>query len=237
VTSGAPSAREGSTSAALGLGALGSAIAVLPAVLRVEAAGSALSTWLALAGGSALVVGPVLALLRRALATSSHLLLPLAGVGLSAAPLAMLGSLLKSTTHHRPLGAATFAVLALGVVVFCVLVALSVGRVARRAPVDGRRGAWMVLGAAALASVAAALAPVLRSEGARPHALDAVSLIVAGGAALGALRIEPVRVLGRRFGALLWIAITLAGLLVARGPTFVAVKNFAPVAAGPRAWL
>lgn len=112
----------GATSGALACGLLCSVPAALPAFVRVAPTGHGLTVGLALLGSSSLVVVPVSVWLRRALAAG----LPgtdralLAGAALSALPLALFGGVLKSTTHHRPLGGATFAVAASCVLALCV---------------------------------------------------------------------------------------------------------------------
>jgi len=209
--------------------------AVLPALPRVE--GSAPSVWVGLAGGSALFLGPVLAVLRGALDPPARALGPLAGVALSAAPLSAFAALLKATTHHRPLGAATFAVISLLIVALCVLVAVRVTSYADARSPGAGTALRALIGGAALMSFAAALAVILGSDGARPHLVDALSLAAAAGLGLAALKVREVVSVLRRFGATLWIALVLVGLFVARGPTFESMKKSAPVVAGPRAWL
>jgi hypothetical protein len=112
----------GTTSGALACGLLCSVPAALPALLRVLADGLGVSAVAALTGAVSLVVVPVGFWLRRArergLPTADRALL--AGAALSALPLALFGGVLKSTTHHRPLGGATFAVAALCVLAACV---------------------------------------------------------------------------------------------------------------------
>jgi hypothetical protein len=225
------------TGAALGLGALVSLLAVSPALLRIESDESSLEVWIALAGGSALVLGPVVALLAVALQNPTRLLAPLSGVALSAAPLALLGLVLKTQTHHRPLGAATFAVLAFVVVSFCVVVALRIARAAEKREPSARRALLSLLVAGAFGSLSAVLVTALRGEGLRPHVLDGMSLIVAGGVALGALRLERVRLALGRVGPALWTILVFAGVLWSPGEDFVPIKKSAPVVAGPRAWL
>jgi hypothetical protein len=56
------------------------------------------------------------------------------GTALSALPLALFGGVLKSTTHHRPLGGATFAVVACVVLASCIGLAWRVGSAAGIAP-------------------------------------------------------------------------------------------------------
>ena len=112
----------GTTSGALALGLLCAVAAALPALLRVLPEGLGVSAALALGGATSLVVVPLGFWLRRALERG----LPaadralMAGTALSALPLALFGGVLKSTTHHRPLGGATFAVAAMCVLATCV---------------------------------------------------------------------------------------------------------------------
>jgi hypothetical protein len=110
------------TSGALACGLLCSVPAALPAWLRVSPEGLGVSAAVALGGAVSLVVVPFGLWLRRALErglpTADRALL--AGAALSALPLALFGGVLKSTTHHRPLGGATFAVAALCVLAACI---------------------------------------------------------------------------------------------------------------------
>jgi hypothetical protein len=112
----------GTTSGALACGLLCSVPAAIPALLRVLPDGLGVSAAAALIGAVSLVVVPVGFWLRRArergLPTADQALLT--GTALSALPLALFGGVLKSTTHHRPLGGATFAVAALAVLAACI---------------------------------------------------------------------------------------------------------------------
>ncbi len=105
--------------AGLALGSLVAMVAALPAAARVASQGGSFALgWLLLAGGSALVLGPVVALARNARPLPVALLATLAGAAAASIPLAVLARLLHKNTHHRPLGAATFAVIALALVAF-----------------------------------------------------------------------------------------------------------------------
>ena len=100
--------------AGLGLGCAAATLAAVPAAVRVAADGGSLALgWLLLAGGSALVLGPVAALARSARPMPPAVLAALAGSAAVSIPLAVFARLLHQNTHHRPLGAATFAVVAL----------------------------------------------------------------------------------------------------------------------------
>jgi hypothetical protein len=115
----------GVVSGALVCGLVCSLPAVMPAVLRVWA-GSAgvngVAATLALWGAASLVVVPVGMWVRsaRAVGMPAADRAVLAGTALSALPLALFGGVLKSTTHHRPLGGATFAVAALCALALCI---------------------------------------------------------------------------------------------------------------------
>jgi hypothetical protein len=76
-----------------------------------------------LAGGAALWLGPALMGFRRLLPLGAGQSAVLCGLGLGALPLAKLAGLLKVATHHRPLGAVTFALMALGLVLGSTIVA------------------------------------------------------------------------------------------------------------------
>jgi hypothetical protein len=111
----------GAASEALAWGLVCSVPAALPALVRVLPDGGAMAA-VTLVAAVSLVVAPLGVWLRRARADG----LPpadralLAGAALSALPLALFGGVLKSTTHHRPLGGATFAVAALCVLALCI---------------------------------------------------------------------------------------------------------------------
>lgn len=231
--SDAPAA--GRSSAALGIGALAGALVAVPAFARLAAAGAGgVAALLALAGGSALVLGPLLALFARARSQGAGLSLPLAGLGLAAWPLARFGAFLEANTNHRPLGAATFAVGALCLVLGCQLVAFRVAGLARS---GAGRVATSVLYAAALSSTAVVLVAALRVEGLRPHVVDAV--LLATGAALGwiALGRPPlVRALSRA-GVVLWTALVAGYLFGVTRPAFDQVRDGARVLSGPVGWL
>jgi hypothetical protein len=113
---------------ALALVLLGSLLAVVPALAR--GAGGAVEA-VALAGSVSLIVVPVGLWIRRArdagMPVGERALL--LGAALSALPLALFGGVLKSTTHHRPLGGATFAVAALLALAACIGLAFRICQV------------------------------------------------------------------------------------------------------------
>jgi hypothetical protein len=111
-------------------GLLGAALTALVAALRVPAWPAA---FVVLLGSSALVLVPVAALLaderaRIARRAPAGALAPaiVAGLALATPLLARLLSALKTSTHHRPLGAVTFAVLAAFTVLGCCVLAVRI---------------------------------------------------------------------------------------------------------------
>jgi hypothetical protein len=225
----------GRSRAALGIGAIFGALVAVPALARLTGSGIGLgAAFLALAGGGALLLGPVLALLGRAQAGGSRLSFVIAGVALAALPVARFGSVLHATTHHRPLGAATFAIGSLAVVLGCLLVAYRVAALDRQGV--RRIAAFGLFGAAAMSS-GAVLFTALRAEGLRSHVVDAVLLV--GGAGLGWVvlgRPALVRSLAR-VGLVLWTLLVLGHLFAVTRPGFDQVRDRAPVLSGPVGWL
>ncbi len=91
----------------------GGGLLALPVALRVSGGfHQALLVWLAALGLYGMLLGIVSAAMRvsRPLPRRSPALL--LGFGFAFGPLAQFGTLLSKTTHHRPLGAATYAVIA-----------------------------------------------------------------------------------------------------------------------------
>ena len=125
---------------ALALVLLGSLLAIVPALAR-GAGGSAEA--LALAGSVSLIVVPLGLWIRRwrdaGMPVAERALL--LGAALSSLPLALFGGVLKSTTHHRPLGGATFAVAALLVLAACIGLAFRICR-GRSARASLRSSVW-----------------------------------------------------------------------------------------------
>jgi hypothetical protein len=224
-------------STALGVGALASVVAALPALPRVTAEGaSAIGALFLLSGGTALVLGPALVLARAVRGERKGLSRALVGFGLAAAPLALLASGLKSGTNHRPLGAATFAVLALGTLLVSVVVAWGLMRFAQAKIPPLKRGVPVLLTLGALASTTFVVVRALGAPNLVPHVLD--GLRVLSTAALGYLLLGFPRtgILLGRAGGPLWALVVIAALAVALGAVRPIVRSAAPVLGGPLTW-
>lgn len=230
--------RASSPSAALALGALAAALATLPAVKRVASGVEHPGlVWLGLAGGTAFVLGPALALARAIPRLSVGARAALLGVTASALPLSVLGSALKATTNHRPLGAATFGVLALVVVALLVLAAFRfLAWIERDAtPFRRRIGAGVAL--FAVLALAFVMFRSLGAESARLDLFDGLRVLAAGAVAWFVLDVPRVAVWARRAGALLWVVLAAAGLAASHGHIKAAIHERAPVLGGPLTWL
>lgn len=120
------------------LGVIALALAIVPATLRVSGSGASfVSAWLGLWGAAALGFGLAAGALRAARPLSKALVGALAGLLVAAPVLIVLARILKTQTHHRPLGAATFAVMAaivaLGALALMARLYASSGRLSRMA--------------------------------------------------------------------------------------------------------
>ncbi|HEY6727388.1 MAG TPA: hypothetical protein VI197_25310, partial [Polyangiaceae bacterium] len=95
-------------------------VALLPAMRHPD---QFLLLWLACAGSGALVLGPAWFGVRTLLPDWRSLAMLGCGVGVALGPIMLVGRLIKTATHHRPLGAMTYAVVAcVGVLCAWVLV-------------------------------------------------------------------------------------------------------------------
>jgi hypothetical protein len=230
--------REPHLGSALALGAAAAALAALPDVRRVaEGVASPGAAWVALTGGTALVLGPLLALVRAARERARGLRVVLLGALLAGPPLAVLGQLLKTSTHHRPLGAATFGVLALIAMSFSLFVSYRLHAWAARGERRWRQISLGLVAVIALAGSALVLLRALASVGAHHDVIDGMRILAAGVLARMALDQPRVEMWARRAGALAWIAIVLGGLVVGRGALAESIREHAPVLGGPLTWL
>jgi hypothetical protein len=96
------------------------ALLALPVALRVGGPPSlSFLVWLAAAGLLGLMTAFCAGLLRVARPLPTAVTFVPLGLVYAAGPLTFLGTLIHAHTHHRPLGAATFAVLSLGITLLC----------------------------------------------------------------------------------------------------------------------
>jgi len=220
---------------ALLLGTLAAALAAVPAALRAPEPGP---TWLVLAGAAALVLGPALGGIARGRPLSDGVCAALAGLGLSTLPLAVFANRLQISTHHRPLGAVTFAIAALVMTALALAVALRWLDWARSANAASRRSVWArrALASAALAGPLL-LALMLATTAAGRHGLFDVTLCL-GLAALALLGRWPAAVvrLGSKAGIPVWLIVVCASLVAAFGPTRAAAEDASPALYAPFGW-
>lgn len=222
------------------LGTLVALICTLPAAARAASGGaSPVVCWVILCGGTALVLGPVVAALRvsrpwPAAAASVPL-----GLVLALAPLIVFGRVIKAGTHHRPLGGATYAIVAVGLVLGAIAVSARLIALAR-----SQRWARAAVTALAVLCALAGLAMARGAFGAGSGGVGigvvdgAIALVLAGGAAL--LRVPaPIARVARIAGPVLWLAVAIAGPVAGRAVPAArsATLEQAPVLAGPGAWL
>jgi hypothetical protein len=230
-------AAAGAATGGLALGLLCSVPAALPAFARVFGGEHAAATALSLVGSVSLVVVPVGVWLRRAVRAGlgrGDLALA-AGAALSALPLALFGGVLKSTTHHRPLGGATFAVAALCLLALCVALSF---RVYRGASGNAVKSTWQNLfslgcGSSLVATVALGLAGA-----ARPSLVEAAA--VAGAVAATTLAPAPdwLTRLKSRTLATAWVLLLLGAIVSLRtAPISSTLGSRAPVSFASLSWL
>jgi hypothetical protein len=220
------------------MGALAAAVVALAAVRRVASGGtSAGFVWLGLAGNTALVLGPLLVLARATRRSTAAWRPAFVGVALAAVPVMALAEALKLHTHHRPLGAATFGVLALVLVLGSVVVTTRLFRFIGPPSSPARRTAARVLVALAALGLALVVLRSAASEAYGADVLDAARLLIVATLADRALDSPRVVRLARRAGVPAWVLLVLVGFFAARGQVRAEIHERAPVLGGPAAWL
>jgi len=158
----------------------GVAIALLVALLpALRHADQFVLLWLGCAGSGALVLGPALFGARVAL-PEWRALLPLAcGLGIAVGPVMLLGRLIKTATHHRPLGAMTYAVVACVAVLCAWVLAWRLLQLAGSSSIGVRRASRASLGALLAASLSlASVSCVALGSGMGPVVVDVAALLV-----------------------------------------------------------
>jgi hypothetical protein len=202
-----------------------------PALAGAPALDRPLAAFLLLLASVSLVVVPVGLWLRRAAlgdAASFDRAL-LLGAGLSSLPLALFGGVLKSTTHHRPLGGATFAVVACVVLALCIGLAWRIGRAAKIL--------WLQRFFSACSGLSL-LATVALAAGSWPLLVDFL-VLAAACAGAGLLRIPAA--LDRIPRALplgLWGLVLVGGLFLRSEPHLMRnLQSRAPISFAALSWL
>ena len=215
----------------LAIGTAAAVLSSLPAVIRVLQAGAPALAVLLGVGGAALFLGPLVALGRQARPPAGGLLGGLIGVGASLPVLFVLGRVIEQKTHHRPLGAATFAVLSLLVVLGASIVisrALSLA--------SSRRLAWTALAAVAVLAVLVAAQAFTGAGPFRASLLDAVLAFAVAVSAI-ALPVSETREAGlRRLALPLWGVLAVAGIVLSRTTVGGVVGELAPVLSPLNGW-
>jgi len=221
-------------------GLMAAALAALPAALRFESS----LAWQAFAvcmAGCALVMAPLSAALASASTSKFRTALTLA-VLLAALPLLPFATLLKTTTHHRPLGGVTFAVIAglsiVGLALICARFVTWAGvQPTRRASFS--RVLLLVLAALGTAALLFGLVQGLKGGSAYQTGFyDALRVLAL--ATLAARVPLPETLLRRALGLGLagWLAVVTVGVCLARAPAMqVELASRCPVLHWPLVWL
>jgi hypothetical protein len=205
-------------------GLVAAALAALPAALRFESH-LILQAFLVCMAGCALVMSPLSAALAGAHTASRFRSATTVGVLLAAVPLLPFAAVLKTSTHHRPLGGVTFAVLAGVVILGSSLVC------ARLVTWAGEQHRWHAVarvGVVALAALGAAALLLGLVQGLKGGSAYQTSfydaLRVLGLATLAARVPLPVTFSkrARGLGLAAWIAVVTVGVCLGRAPAMQA---------------
>lgn len=222
-------------------GLLAAALAAWPAAARFEPR-LFWQAFMVLMAGAAFVMAPLSAALATAAPPGRFTRALTVGSLLSALPLVPFAAVLKTSTHHRPLGGVTFAVTA-GFIIFA---ATSVsGRLITWAGEQSSlrsasaRVSIVALSALGAAAVLLALVHGLKGDLAfRTGFFDALRVL--GLATLAAWLPLPPGVLRhtRGFGLAVWIAVVTVGVCLGRAPAMQAeIAEHCPVLHWPLLWL
>jgi hypothetical protein len=171
--------------------------------------------------------------LERGLPTADRALL--AGAALSALPLALFGGVLKSTTHHRPLGGATFAVAALCALALCIGLSFRfLGGLSRGAV----KSPWQNLFILGCGSSLACALLLGGARATRPSLVDFLALAAAS-VATGVIKWPSSAARPRLALALAgWAVLLTCTVPSLRSPTLVrSLTTQAPVSFAPLSWL
>ncbi len=222
-------------------GLIAAALAALPAALRFESN----LVWQAFAvcmAGCALVMAPLSAALAGAARASKFRIALTLGVLLAALPLLPFATLLKTSTHHRPLGGVTFAVIA-GLLIGGL--SLICGQFVTWAGVQSTRRATaarlLLVALAALGTAALLLGLVHGLKGGSAYQTGFYDALRVLGLSTLAARVRiPERLLRRvrGLGLAAWVAVVTVGVCLGRAPAMqVELASRCPVLHWPLVWL
>lgn len=222
-------------------GLIAAVLAALPAALRFES-GLALQALIVCTAGCALIMAPLSAALASAPNASKFRTALTVGVLLAALPLLPFATLLKTTTHHRPLGGVTFAVVAglliIGLSLVCARLVtwagVQVGRPAMFARV-------LLIACAALGTAALLLGLVQGLKGGSAYQTGFYDALRVLGLATLAARVrlpEPLLRRVRGLGLAAWVTVVTVGVCLGRAPAMqVELASRCPVLHWPLVWL
>lgn len=223
------------------MGLVAAALAAWPAALRFQSA-LVWQAFVVCTAGAALVMAPLSAALASARPSHKFRQALTVGVLLASVPLVPFASVLKTATHHRPLGGVTFAVCAGAVVVGLSLVS------ARLITWAGAQHSWVrtlsrfcLVALAALGAAAMLLALIQGLRGGdalRNGFFDALRVL--GFATLAARVPLPAWLVQRLrgFGLAAWIAVVTVGVCLGRAPVMrTELAERCPVLHWPLLWL
>ena len=222
-------------------GLIAAALAALPAALRFESG----LVWQAFAvcmAGCALVMAPLSAALAGPASASKFRTALTVGILLAALPLLPFATLIKTTTHHRPLGGVTLAVIA-----GLLMIGLSLigGRLVTWAGVQQARSAAFVrvllVALAALGTAALLLGLVRGLGGGSAYQIGFYDALRVLGLATLAARVPLPEKLLRRvrgLGLAAWVTVVTVGVCLGRAPAMQAeLASRCPVLHWPLLWL
>jgi len=223
------------------MGLVAAALAAWPAALRFQSA-LVWQAFVVCTAGAAFVMAPLSAALASALPSNKFRQALTVGVLLASVPLVPFATVLKTATHHRPLGGVTFAVCAGAVVVGLSLVS---ARLITWAGAQHSRvralSRFCLVALAALGAAAMLLALIQGLRGGdtlRNGFFDALRVL--GFATLAARVPLPARLVQRLrgFGLAAWIAVVTVGVCLGRAPVMhTELAERCPVLHWPLLWL
>lgn len=220
-------------------GLIAALLAALPAAFRFEPS-LAVQAFIVCTAGCALLMAPLSAALASATSANQLRTALTVGVLLAALPLLPFATLLKTTTHHRPLGGVTFAVLG-GLLI--IGLSLVCARFVTWAGVQGpgRFARFVLVAFAALGTAALLLGLVQGLKGGSAYQTGFYDGLRVLGLTTLAARVRLPETLLRRvrgLGLATWVAVVTVGVCLGRAPAMQAeLASRCPVLHWPLVWL